>query len=213
MISIFVASDWYWPVVFSPVGVNCLEDHIIETESDCKFAAERRDSLSYVGNVTNNLYPAGCFWNNYKAYFNNIIDPSKTDPEGNRGGICWRKRIYLVSIMWKIFSNHFNFFKDCYRLIIFFNRHIEKRFEVTKFAENCSDIGKETLDSISECKEAAKEMNAAYMKDINLQNCPKACVATSPEYVFWNNNEMGDRNIECQAICRKSGKYSKEATA
>ena len=109
IISIFTASDLDWPVVFSSFGENCLEDHIIETESDCKFAAERRDSLSYVGNVTNNLYPAGCFWNNYKAYFNNIIDPSKTDPEGNRGGICWRKRIYLVSIMWKIFSNHFNF--------------------------------------------------------------------------------------------------------
>ena len=107
MISIFIASDLDWPVVFSSFGENCLEDHIIETESDCKFAAERRDSLSYVANVTNNLYPAGCFWNNYKAYFNNIIDPSKTDPEGNRGGICWRKRIYLVSIMWKIFSNHF----------------------------------------------------------------------------------------------------------
>ena len=173
MISIFVASDWDWPVVFSSFGVNCLEDHIIETEKDCKFAAERRDSLSYIGNVTNNRYPAGCFWNNYKVYFNTIIDPSKTDPEGNTGGICWRKRMHLPSIMWKIFSNHFKTFhllKDRYRQIIFFNRLTEKRFEVTKFAENCSDIGKETLDSISECKEAAKEMNAAYMKDITLHN-------------------------------------------
>ena len=83
---------------------------------------------------------------------------------------------------------------------------------MTKLAENCSDIGKETLDSISECKEAAKEMNAAYMTDINLHNCPKACIATTPVHVYWNNNEMGDRNFECQAICRKSGKYSKEAT-
>ena len=109
MISIFVASDWHWPVVFSPSGENCLEDHIIETENDCKFAAKRRDSLSYIGNVTNNRYPAGCFWNNYKVYFNNITDPSKTDPEGNRGGICWRKRIYLASIMWKIFLKTFHF--------------------------------------------------------------------------------------------------------
>ena len=127
MISIFVASDWYWPVVFSPVGVNCLEDHIIETENDCKFTAERHDSLSYVGNVTNNRYPAGCFWNNFKVYFNNITDPSKTDPEGNRGGICWRKRIYLASIMWKIFLNHFNFLKDRYRLIIYFQSPYRKK--------------------------------------------------------------------------------------
>ena len=127
MISIFVASDWYWPVVFSPLGENCLEDHIIETENDCKFAAERRDSLSYVGNVTDNRYPAGCYWNNYKVYFNNIIDPSETDPEGNRGGICWRKRIYLASIMWKIFLNHFNFLKDRYRLIIYFQSPYRKK--------------------------------------------------------------------------------------
>ena len=110
MISIFVASDLDWPVVFSSYGENCLEDHIIETENDCKFAAKGRDSLSYIGNVTNNRYPAGCFWNNYKVHFNNITDPSKTDPEGNRGGICWRKRIYLASIMWKIFLNHFKLF-------------------------------------------------------------------------------------------------------
>ena len=83
---------------------------------------------------------------------------------------------------------------------------------MTKFAENCSDIGKETLDSISECKEAAKEMNAAYVKDITLPNCPKACIATGLAYVFWNNNEVGDRNNDYQAICRKSGKYWKEAT-
>ena len=127
MISIFGASDWHWPVVFSPSGENCLEDHIIETESDCKFAAERRDSLSYVGNVTNNLYPAGCFWNNYKVYLNNIIDPSKTDPEGNRGGICWRKRIYLASIMWKVFFNYFNFLKCRYRLNIVFQLLYRKK--------------------------------------------------------------------------------------
>ena len=50
------------------------------------------------------------------------------------------------------------------------------------------------------------------MKDIWLQKCPKACITTSPAKVFWNNNEVGDKNIECQAICRKSGKYSKETT-
>ena len=50
------------------------------------------------------------------------------------------------------------------------------------------------------------------MNDIWLQNCPKACIATSPAEVFWNNNEMGVPHIDCQAICRKSGKYSIEAT-
>ena len=54
-------------------------------------------------------------------------------------------------------------------------------------------------------------MNAVYMKDISMHNCPKACVATSPAHVFWNKNEMGNTHIDCLAICRKSGKYLKVA--
>ena len=42
-------------------------------------------------NVNSTFVPAGCYWKSGgKGYFNNIVDPTLTDPNdfGFRGGVC-----------------------------------------------------------------------------------------------------------------------------
>ena len=74
------------------IGENCHADQIIGTESTCKDAAVVL-GLTYLESVNSQADPAGCYWNhNRMAFYNQIADPSQTNPEefGIRGGVCMR---------------------------------------------------------------------------------------------------------------------------
>ena len=80
----------------------------------------------------------------------------------------------------------------------------EKRFKLTKHGKDCSDEGEESLSSIGECKEAAKELEQKFVSELSMVNFPKGCASLSSQ-VYWNKHKTGDRERDTQAICRKSG--------
>ena len=78
----------------SPAGKNCPIIQIVAIEQSCRDAANLL-GLKYRGTISRTEVPAGCYWNigggdGSYAHFNEIIDPSKTNPNlfWARGGIC-----------------------------------------------------------------------------------------------------------------------------
>ena len=100
IIEYFVLNFYFFKTFFysgrfskSNIGENCSGDfvRIIRTENSCK-AAATVIGLSYTFAVSFSSSPAGCYWlSDGDVYFNEIIDPSKTNPGsfGNKGGLCF----------------------------------------------------------------------------------------------------------------------------
>ena len=94
----------------NPKGHNCDKDkdEVITTEESCKLAAEELH-LSYYGRIKEENsanYAAGCMWIQDGAFFNKIVDPSKTFPGRLlfSGGVCLNKgkcfNLYPLNIIY-----------------------------------------------------------------------------------------------------------------
>ena len=75
------------------IGENCPASQIIDTEYECKNSAADVLGLSFGGGVTSIFCPAGCHWEDMRAFFNRIIDPSQTNQHilqdrREAGGVC-----------------------------------------------------------------------------------------------------------------------------
>ena len=75
-----------------PAGKNCPDRSgglIVLAPNICKDASTAL-GLTYCGTVNDSSLPAGCYHDYSKSYFNEVVDPSKTNPAlfGNKGGIC-----------------------------------------------------------------------------------------------------------------------------
>ena len=82
-------------------NTDCPESDIITTMNECKAAVVQLGFNWRSFNVTSYIDPAGCYtWSsnggNY-AYFNNVIDPSSTSPDGGSTGICRSGNFLFVS--------------------------------------------------------------------------------------------------------------------
>ena len=71
------------------VGENCPVNQIIDTENKCKAAADIL-GLFYMEASNSGDYPAGCYYKGWYGYFNEITDPSQTNPANfdSIGGLC-----------------------------------------------------------------------------------------------------------------------------
>ena len=74
-------------------GKNCHENQIIDTENKCKDAVQvlgKVLGLFYMRSSSSTDYPAGCYYQGYYGYFNEITDPSQTNPDNfdTFGGLC-----------------------------------------------------------------------------------------------------------------------------
>ena len=76
-------------------GRNCPLDNMVVTPRMCKEASAAL-GLSYCGAVKDSYFPAGCYHDNSKSYFNEYVDPSITSPAffGNKGGICYKGKFW-----------------------------------------------------------------------------------------------------------------------
>ena len=75
------------------IGENCPASQIIDTEDECKNSAADVLGLYFGGSFTSIFYPAGCHWEDIRAFFNRIIDPSQTNQQilqdrREAGGVC-----------------------------------------------------------------------------------------------------------------------------
>ena len=87
-------------------------------------------------------------------------------------------------------------------------------FEVTEKGQICSDIQKEYLGSIAECKDAAEELGLAFIRNVGqVSSHPRACHIYLNDYVYWNGHETGRRESMSQSICRMGGKYLRTSSA
>ena len=72
-------------------GENCPYGDVIESVTEC-IKASQALGLAYQQEITDDIYPAGCFWhtNDQKSYFNQITDIGSTSPGRfeNHGGVC-----------------------------------------------------------------------------------------------------------------------------
>ena len=78
-----------------PAGENCPLNRIVVTPRVCKEASAAL-GLAYCGAVKDSYFPAGCYHDNSKSYFNEYVDPSITSPAffGNKGGICYKGKFW-----------------------------------------------------------------------------------------------------------------------
>ena len=90
--------------------------------------------------------------------------------------------------------------------ITIFINFTDKRFELTGSGKECSDIGKETLNDIAECKAATKDTGKSFTGAFTWNGYPKGCffIHTS---VYWNNHKSGTKNLRASSICRDRRKY------
>ena len=80
-----ILSKGYW---VAEENANCAAYQIISTSSACKVASANL-GLKFFGFSRTKLRPAGCYkYTDKDVYFNHIIDPEMTSPEGNTAGIC-----------------------------------------------------------------------------------------------------------------------------
>ena len=75
-------------------GQDCTVNSIVYTESECKKAATQLQ-LTYDTARRDPYSPAGCYRRYDTAYFNQIINPSLTDPSTIKAGICKGIPIYF----------------------------------------------------------------------------------------------------------------------
>ena len=81
-------------------GKNCVLDDIVATESECKVAITRL-GLQYQSSFPWFSRPAGCFYHGNRGYFNQLTDPSATNPLddlSDMGGVCQGKGIRLLNM-------------------------------------------------------------------------------------------------------------------
>ena len=72
---------------------------------------------------------------------------------------------------------------------------------------NCDDIGKQPLDDLDECKEAASSLGLNYQPVSRISiTAPKGCYKYK-QNVYWNYYEHGSSRIGYVAICKADGKY------
>ena len=75
-------------------GYNCPAAEVISSKVNCERALQSL-GLRLMYDVSRTDRPAGCYWkSDDNGFFNNIIDPSLTDPNsfGDRGGVCMTMR-------------------------------------------------------------------------------------------------------------------------
>ena len=97
----------------------------------------------------------------------------------------------------------------------------------TAFGEICWDILKESIKSLDECREAAREVGNTFIRraDLNLNYIPKGCIRYGrgnnvEGVVLWNPFgrggfgthldyfPMGIRDDRSEEICRSGGKFT-----
>ena len=73
---------------------DCTPNHIIETESECRKAASA-SNREFGGTLwEQSKWPAGCYINNGRTYFNENLDFGWTYPKNNSAGLCRGGSIY-----------------------------------------------------------------------------------------------------------------------
>ena len=75
-------------------GTNCPVNETIDSERLCWTTVIEMEEIStFNDTVKDASRPAGCYWQEWESYFNNITDPSDTeiDTKVNTGGICQKK--------------------------------------------------------------------------------------------------------------------------
>ena len=98
-------------------------------------------------------------------------------------------------------------------LISFFYFFPFNRWAVTNFTEHpvgdCADVGRQSLDDIAECKEAASALGFTYLYDVSSISVPKGCFKSyrNTKNVFWNSHEIGSWSAGLIRICKAIGKY------
>ena len=87
---------------------------------------------------------------------------------------------------------------------------VEKRFETIESKKCCSDMKKEDIKCVDECKEAAVELGLTFggpwNQTPNTQNISKSCF-TIDGIVVWRKYGEAEISKWSHAICRKTGKY------
>ena len=81
-------------------GKNCVLDDIVTTEAECKVAIARL-GIQYQSSSPWFIRPAGCFYHGNRGYFNQLTDPSATNPPddlSDMGGVCQGKGISLLNM-------------------------------------------------------------------------------------------------------------------
>ena len=81
-------------------------------------------------------------------------------------------------------------------------------FEVTKSGKICSDIQKQNITTISQCKRAAKQLEKPFADNHTaIIHHPKGCILLDNHEVHWNENEAGQRDNGSKSICTMGCKY------
>ena len=94
----------------------------------------------------------------------------------------------------------YSFFDHC-------TKATEAKFQVTKSPiRDCLDIGKEAVNTETECQEAAIELGLKYYGSKSWSMNPKACSSANGQAI-WNTHETGTGRSGFFSICRKGGEY------
>ena len=75
-------------------GEDCPSPNIITTDEGCKLAAEELGLTYGIEVLTEDEYPAGCYFSASEANFNPQIDPVETHQTLEYGGVCMGRYIY-----------------------------------------------------------------------------------------------------------------------
>ena len=84
------------------------------------------------------------------------------------------------------------------------------KFELTRLGRDCNDGQKESISSIEECREAARELGQIFLEyDFSWSDRTKGCISREL-HVYWNKHNTGNKHHvpKYSAVCRKTGKYT-----
>ena len=62
--------------------------NIVTTTAECELAANQLGLAYQWQSLEDDKYPAGCYFSGSKVYFHTELDPTKTKPTPDYGGVC-----------------------------------------------------------------------------------------------------------------------------